>query len=174
MLLSLAVIALLAAVLVGGASQMLSERPVTPEQVFWNAVQEARKAALKAEHEMRLRYDGEKKQFVLVDGLAPRALAADGFTLEEVPLKTFPIDPALTQDLTIDFLAAVKGGNMILVGGVLIESQPVPSVTFYSDGTCSAFRLQIVRAGGSQIVEIDPWTCAPVLPPATATAAMNR
>jgi general secretion pathway protein H len=57
------------------------------------------------------------------------------------------------------------GGNTILVGGVLIESKTIPHVTFYSDGTCQAFRAQFTRGGASSILSIDPWTCAPVLPP---------
>lgn len=162
-LLSLAIIALLGSVLIGGASHLLNEQPVTSDQVFWRAVQEARKAALKVEHDIRLKFDGEKKQFVLIDGLAPSVLAADGFTLEETPLKVLPIAPALATDLTVEFLASVKGGNTILVGGVLIEAQTVPYVTFYADGTCSAFRAQFTRAGSAQVLTVDPWTCAPML-----------
>lgn len=162
-LLALAIIALLGSVLIGGASHLLSEQPITSDQVFWRAVQEARKAALKAEHDIRLKFDGEKKQFVLTDGLAPSVLAVDGFTFEETPIKVLPIAPALATDLTVEFLAVVKGGNMILVGGVLIEAQTVPYVTFYADGTCSAFRAQFTRSGSAQVLTVDPWTCAPML-----------
>jgi hypothetical protein len=139
--------------------------------VFWKAVQEARKTALKSDHEIRLKYDREKKHFYLVDGLAPSTLAEDGFTRVETPLKTFPIAAETAQDLTIDFLAASsKGGNTILVGGMLLESKPVPYVSFYSDGTCRAFRAQFARSGSSSILSIDPWTCAPVLPAADPNA----
>jgi general secretion pathway protein H len=161
-LLALAIIMLLGGVLVGGSARLLGETPQTTGEIFWKAVQEARKAALKAEHDMRLRFDKEKKQFVLLDGMAPVRLAADGFTREEVPLKTFPLPPAV-GDVEISFLSATKGGPTIMVGGVLIESQPVPYVTFYSDGTCTPFRVQFVRSGAASTVGVDPWTCAPVL-----------
>ena len=170
-LLCIALIALLGGVLVGGASHLLTEQPTTPYAVFWKAVQEARKAALKSEHEIRLKYDRDKKHFYLVDGLTPSALAEDGVTRVEVPLKTFPLAAEIARDLTIDFLgASAKGGNAILVGGVLLESRTIPHVAFYSDGTCMAFRAQFARSSGNTILSIDPWTCAPVLTPADPNA----
>jgi general secretion pathway protein H len=171
-LLSIAIISLLAGVLVAGAAHLLREQPGSSHEVFWQAVQEARKTALKAEHDIRLKFDKEKKQFVLIDGLAPTTLSAEGFTREETPLKQFPITSAGGADLTVEFLGPVtKGGNMILVGGVLLESQTIPFVTFYSDGTCSAFRAQFVRGGGTSILNVDPWTCAPILTPNDANAS---
>jgi general secretion pathway protein H len=53
---------------------------------------------------------------------------------------------------------------------MLIESQPIPFVTFFSDGTCTAFRAQFVRNGGTSMLAIDPWTCAPVLTPTDPNA----
>ena len=170
-LLSLAIIALLAGVLIGGSAHLLGDQPVSADEVFWKAVQEARKAALKAEHEMRLKFDPEKKAFLIVDGLAPRVLGPDGITpVEETPLKVLPIPSATTGDVTVDFLSAQKGGNTILVGGVLLESQPIPFVTFYSDGTCTAFRAQIARNGAAHPLSVDPWTCAPILTPSDPNA----
>jgi prepilin-type N-terminal cleavage/methylation domain-containing protein len=165
-LLTIALIALLATVLIGGSARMVSEQPVSPYEVFTKAVQDARKAALQREHEMRLKFDKEKKRFVILDGLAPTQLAADGFTKEEVPVKVLPLTPG-TEEFTIDFLGAGKGGPVIMIAGVVVETQPISYVTFYSDGTCSAFRVQFTRRDASNIVSIDPWTCAPML---TATS----
>ncbi len=165
-LLSLAIIALLGGALVGGTVRMLNEQPVTADEVFWKAVQETRKMALKREHEIRLTFDKEKKQFLLLDGLAPPTVAADGITKEEIPLKVFAVAAGPSSDLTIEFLGAgAKGGNTILVGGMLLESQALPYVSFYADGTCQAFRVQVARLGGVHVLAIDPWTCAPVLTP---------
>jgi len=161
-LLSILIITLLGAVLIGGSAQLLNERPVSVDEVFWAAVQEARKTALEHGQDVRLKFDGEKKRFLLLDGRAAAVLAPDGYTREETPLEEFPIATA-TADLEVDFLAQTKGGNAILVGGVLLESQPVPFVTFYGDGTCSPFRLQIFRSGAAEVLSIDPWTCAQVL-----------
>jgi len=164
-LLTIAIIALLAGVLVGGAAHLMVQQPASANDVFWTAVREARKAALKSEHEIRLKFDKDGKRFLLIDGLAPTTLAKDGFTREEQPLKQFSIPAQAAGDLTVDFLGpTTKGtGNTILVGGVLIEAQTIPFVTFYSDGTCTAFRAQFVRNGGTSVLMIDPWTCAPVL-----------
>jgi prepilin-type N-terminal cleavage/methylation domain-containing protein len=167
-LLVIALIALLAGVLVGGASGLLNDKPVSADDVFWSAVQEARKKALKAEHEIRLKFDKDKKEFVLIDGLAPTTLGPDGVTLVETPLKELPVPPAGATDLTVDFLSPTKGGggNTILIGGVLLEAQPIAFVTFYADGTCSPFRAQFARNGAAHILTVDPWTCAAVLTPA--------
>ena len=161
-LLTVALIALLGGGLISMGSQMLADKPVAPEDVFWKAVQESRKLALRREQEVRLRFDGDKKRFVALDGARPAALAADGVTREDVALREFVV-PAAGPDLTMEFLAATKGGKAILVGGTMIETQPVPFVTFYPDGTCSPFRLQIMRQGGARILGVDPWTCAAVL-----------
>jgi general secretion pathway protein H len=164
-LLSIGIIALLAGVLVGGAANMVSDQPVTPYELFWKSVQEARKSALKSEHDIRLKFDAEKKEFFLVDGLASPTEEV-GVQREEIRLKAFPISAKHAADLTVDFLGPVsKGANMILVGGVVLESKTIPYVTFYSDGTCAPFRAQFVRNGGSSTLAIDPWTCAPILTP---------
>ncbi len=170
-LLSVAIIALLASVLVGGSARLLTEKPVTPDEVFWTAVREARKTALKSEREVRLRFDKEKKYFALIDGLAPSVVGTDGVTREETPLKTFVVHPAVADGLAIEFLgASTKGGNAILVGGTLLEAQTIPFVTFYSDGTCMPFRVQVSRGGGAHTLSIDPWTCAQVLTAVDANA----
>jgi prepilin-type N-terminal cleavage/methylation domain-containing protein len=173
-LLTIAIIALLAGALVGGSARLLNEQPVSVDDIFWRAVREARKTALKAEHDIRLRYDKEKKQFVIVDGVAPAVVGADGMTKEEVPLKTFPLPPAAATDLTVEFLAAAsKGGNLNLIAGMLVDTQTISHVSFYSDGTCQPFRLQIMRNGAMHALAIDPWTCAEVLTPPDPNAPVN-
>jgi general secretion pathway protein H len=167
-LLSIAIIALIGSVLIGGAASLLNDQPVSVDDVFWKAVQQARKTALRAEHDIRLKFDQEKKQFLLVDGLVPATVAADGFTKEEVPLKIFPVAVPAGVDMSVDLLPAPTKGlaSAILIGGVLLESQPLKYVTFYGDGTCTPFRLQVMRSGSAHTLSIDPWTCAQVLTPA--------
>jgi general secretion pathway protein H len=170
-LLTLAIIALIGTVLIGGSSQLLADRPATAEDVFDKAVQEARKTALKSEKDVRLVFkkDGDTKRFALVDSAAPAApldpvLAS---TFQQDPnagvLKEFPVPNA--SDLDVTFLPSQKGGNMILVGGIAVETTTLPYVTFYTDGTCTPFRAQFARGGSNHIAAIDPWTCAPVLTP---------
>ena len=153
LLLALAIIALLGTVLIGGSARLLSDQPVSADEVFWKAVQQARKSALKTGGEVRLTFvdDRDKgRSFVVNDGTTP---------------KEFPLVPATSADLAVTFLVAQKGGNAVLVAGTLVETQTIPFVTFYGDGTCTAFRAQFQRGSGVHTVAIDPWTCAQVLTP---------
>lgn len=153
-LLVLAIMGLIASLLVGGAANLLNDKPVSAEEVFWKAVQDARKMALTTEHQVTLKYDdeGEKgRRFIVTDGSAT---------------KEYPV--VAGRDLEITFLAARSGGPMILIAGAAVETQKLPAVTFYPDGTCSAFRAQFFRTGKPNVLSVDPWTCAPVLTPTDA------
>lgn len=149
-LLALGLIALLGGVLIGGGSNLLADKPQSAEDVFWKTVQECRKQALKEGKDVRLGFDQKDKKFVVSD-----AAGVDAGT------KDFPITAA--TDLTVTFLTTQKGASMMLIGGVAVETQTLPSVTFYADGTCMPFRLQIQQGASAQALAIDPWTCAPVL-----------
>jgi general secretion pathway protein H len=145
-LLAIGLIGLLAGALVAGSAQLIGDKPATPEDVFWQAVQQSRQAALNAGHEVRLSFDAKEKTFVVSDGTVTKSL---------------PTPPA--QELTVDFLSAQAGGSTILIGGALVDTQAMPFVTFYPDGTCTAFRVQFRSGGFARILAIDPWTCAQVL-----------
>jgi general secretion pathway protein H len=165
-LLTLALIGLLSAFLVGGSARLLSTRGNTPAEVFWKAVAEARRTALQSGREVRLRFDGETRAFLLLDSEAPPPGPLGEPPAPERPLRRFSVSPELAGDLEVDFLgAAAQGANAILVGGVLLEARSLPHATFFPDGTCAPFRAQLARAGGRSVLRIDPWTCAPVLTP---------
>lgn len=165
-LLTLALIGLLSAFLVGGSARLLSTRGATPVEVFWQAVAEARRTALQSGREVRLRFDGETRAFLLLDSEAPPPGPLGEPPAPERPLRRFPVSPELAGDLEVDFLgAAAQGANAILVGGVLLEARSLPHATFFPDGTCAPFRAQLARAGGRSVLRVDPWTCAPVLTP---------
>ena len=154
-LLALALVALLAGALIGGSSALLADKPVSPDDVFWSTVRAARKSALNGQQDLNLRYDEKAKSFQLT--------APDG------TVQSFPV-PVAAADLAVDFLAAQKTGGSILLGGTVVETEPLTGgVTFCADGTCTAFRLQIRANGGAHILAIDPWTCAPVIPPAPSS-----
>jgi len=147
-LVALALLALLAGVFVANVGNMLNTRNPTPEDVFWKAVTEARKYALLKGHDVRLAYDGKAKVFT--------ASTDEGS-------QTFPVP--IAGDLELDFLGVSKSGRTaILIGGTLVETQTLPFVTFYNDGTCSDFRVQLrFDRGQPRYLQIDPWTCAPIL-----------
>lgn len=147
-LMVIALLAMIASVLVVGSIKLIETKPKTAEEVFWKAVSETRKTALLSAQEVRLRFVTKNKTFAFV---------ASGPNGEQ----SFPIDGY--EDVKIDFLSTQKGASAILIRSQLVETQTVPFVTFYGDGTCSPFRLQIRTGGPARTLSIDPWTCAQVL-----------
>lgn len=146
-LLVIALIGLLTAALVVGGAALLRQKEPSPEEIFWRAVGEARDFALIHQVEVRLAFDPEEKTF--------HARTPEGSESFAVPFE---------GDLRIEFLSAQPTGRSVLIGGVLVETQPLESVTFFEDGTCTPFRAQLrVGSGEPQVIEIDPWTCAPML-----------
>ena len=105
-LLAIALLALLGGALISVGSNLITVQPVTVDDVFWKAVTETRKAALKAEHEMRLKYDAEKKSFRVIDGITPTRLAADGFSMRS------------STKATCGSLAPAKGASFSSVVGM--------------------------------------------------------
>ena len=146
-LLAVALIGLLGAAMVTVATHVADGKPRSARDIFWEATKTARRKALQSETEVRLSYDAKEKAF-LVD--------AGG------EVKKFPVPE--TRELTIDLLQAQASGGSILIGGQLVDTRTLTSVSFYSDGTCTPFRIQFRTTGPARIESIDPWTCAPVLP----------
>ncbi len=147
-LVALALLGVLATIFVVNVSTLLNRPNPNPEEVFWKAVTEARKYALLQGKDVRLAYDAKAKAF-------------DASTSEGIQRFPVPIE----GDLELDFLGPSKDGRMaVLIGGVRIETQPLSYVTFYADGTCTDFRVQLrFNRGEPYYLQIDPWTCAPVL-----------
>jgi prepilin-type N-terminal cleavage/methylation domain-containing protein len=147
-LITIALIALLTGVLVVGTSRLLGDRPKTADELFWLAVSAARKDALQNNRDVRLTLDAKTRQLVV----------ASSDTITRYPFVAKEINE-------LDFLVpkSANASSSILVGGQLTETQTLPSVMFYGDGTCSPFRVQLKSRNGTRILEIDPWTCAQVL-----------
>jgi len=153
-LMVIALIALLTGVLVTGGINLTRDKAITPEDVFWRSVLETRRIALISGREVRLTFatkSGDKEPALV-------ARMADGTE------QRFPFEQGNQREFIVEFLVKQKGGGSMLLGGQLVETQTIPFVTFFADGTCSPFRLQIRAGGEPRVIEIDPWTCAMVLP----------
>jgi general secretion pathway protein H len=151
-LLALALIALLGTIFVGGSQAMLGGKSKTLDEQFWSICTRARKEALEDQKSVILSYDQKTRAYVLA---------------EEAARVSVPV--AGPDDMMIDFHPAqASSGAQTLVGGTLVETEAIPSVTFYNDGTCTPFRVQIRANNGAHILSIDPWTCAQVLHPSDA------
>jgi prepilin-type N-terminal cleavage/methylation domain-containing protein len=152
-LLALALIALLATIFIGGSSALIADQALSPDEQFWKACARARKEALDERKSVILSFDSKNRAFLL----------NDGDQQNELPL-TGP------DDLVVDFHPVQSdSSSSVLSGGTLVETEPLTSVTFYDDGTCTPFRVQIRSKGGAHMLSIDPWTCAPVLSKSDAT-----
>ena len=147
-LLTVALIGLLSGALVTAAVYLTDDKPITPEDVFWKSVTESRRQALLTGRDVRLRFVKKDKAHALV------ATGAEGE-------QRFPFEKV--DELTVDFLSVQKSGSAILIRGQLVETQTIPYVTFYGDGTCTPFRVQFRTGGAARSIAVDPWTCAPIL-----------
>jgi prepilin-type N-terminal cleavage/methylation domain-containing protein len=163
-LLALALLALLSAATVSISENLVGNTPVTPEEVFWRALAEARKDALTSEQEVHLSFDPKAKAFNLVVNAGTQTdTDASAQPSAGSSTQTFPVTKASDQ-LAVDFLPVDKNSrSTMLIGGELIETQSLPYVTFYSDGSCTPFRAQFHSNGTARIIAIDPWTCTQVL-----------
>jgi prepilin-type N-terminal cleavage/methylation domain-containing protein len=151
-LLVVALIGLVSWILIGGSTALMSDK-TSPDEQFWKATAAARKEALEGGRTVILTYDDKAKGFVLSDGAQKRTLAVTG-----------------ADDLVIDFHPVQSdSSSSSLIGGTLVETEPLAAVAFYNDGTCTAFRAQLRSGGGAHILSVDPWTCAPVLSKSDAT-----
>jgi general secretion pathway protein H len=72
---------------------------------------------------------------------------ARGFVLDDNGSRTTIAIKGAADDLAIDFHPPATEG----------------AATFYTDGTCTAFRAQIRTKGDAHLLAIDPWTCAPMI-----------
>ena len=149
-LVTIALIALLTGVLVVGTSRLLGDRLKTPDELFWLAAAAARKQALLQNQSVRLSLDAKSREFILTSSAAETRM---------------PFVP--TQLAEIEFLPPKSPSTYaaILIAGELVETRTQPFVTFYGDGTCSPFRVQLKGRTQTRVLEIDPWTCAPMLAP---------
>ena len=146
-ILVLALIALIGSVLAVGVSGVFNNDHPAPDDVFWQACRSAQKLASLSERDTTLRFDAKEKKLVWSNGQETDSAAFD----------------ASRGDVSVQFVQAAAGGSLILIAGHVVETQEVPRVLFYPDGTCMAFRVQFRAGATSWQIGIDPWTCAPVL-----------
>jgi general secretion pathway protein H len=146
-LLVLALVGLIGALLATGVGRVFSNDHPAPEDVFWQACRSAQKLASLSEHEVSLGFDAKEKKLVWGNDQETGSAAFD----------------AAGGEVSVQFLQSLKGGSLILIAGQAVETQELPRVRFYPDGTCTAFRVQFRVGANAWQLAIDPWTCAPVL-----------
>jgi prepilin-type N-terminal cleavage/methylation domain-containing protein len=152
-LLVVALIGLVGWIFIGGSTAMMTDK-ATPDDQFWKATAAARKEALEEGRSVLMTFDSKARGFVLNDGSQTRTIPVTG-----------------ADDLVIDFHPVQSdSSSSVLIGGTVVETEPLAAVTFYNDGTCTPFRVQLRANGAAHILSIDPWTCAPVLSKSDASS----
>jgi len=146
-LLVLALIGLIATVIAASVVRVIDADHPTPEDTFWQACHGAQRLASLGERNVTLSFDAANHRLVWSNG-------------PETDQAAF--DPA-GGEVSVQFLEARQGGSVILIAGQVVETEEMPRVTFYPDGTCTAFRVQFRVGANAWHLDIDPWTCAPVL-----------
>lgn len=146
-LLVILLVGLIGGLLAAGVGHVFSNEHPSPDDVFWQACRSAQKLASFSERDTSLSFDRKEKKLVWSNGAETGSASFD----------------ATGSEVSVQFLQAVKGGSLILIAGQVVETQEVPRVMFYPDGTCSAFRVQFRTGATAWQLAIDPWTCAPVL-----------
>jgi type II secretory pathway pseudopilin PulG len=146
-LLVLALIGLIATVIAASVVRVIDADHPTPEDTFWQACQGAQRMASLTDRNVTLSFDAKDRKLVWSNGLTTDQAA---------------FDPA-SGAISVQFLQAQQGGSVILIAGQVVETEEVPRVMFYPDGTCTAFRVQFRVGATAWHLDIDPWTCAPVL-----------
>jgi prepilin-type N-terminal cleavage/methylation domain-containing protein len=143
MLMALALMALVSSVLISGMSGFFQQKESRPDDTFWSAVNSARQQALEHEETVSLQFNEETAElrWSWHDG-------QDVLPLPQTKLRFLPAEKSATR----------------LIGGVQFETDALPRVRFYPDGTCDAFRAELtVGSQAPRLLRIDPWTCAPML-----------
>ncbi len=140
-ILVLAVMVLLGTLLLPSVNSILRAiNQEDPQRQFWDTVTAARELALTQNRTVLLRLSEDRKTLLWGD-------ASDR-------------QQKLPAGVSLKFLRS-KTGSTILLGGTLLETEELPVVRFYADGTCDRFRAQIMSGKSSvQIMTVDPWTCA--------------
>jgi prepilin-type N-terminal cleavage/methylation domain-containing protein len=152
-LLVVALIGLIGWIFISGSTALLADKGASQDDQFWTACGAARKEALEERLNVVMSYDARGRNFVLSDGASVKTLPVKG-----------------PEDLTIDFHpVGSDSSSSVLIGGTLVETEALAAVTFYSDGTCTPFRVQLRVNNAAHLLSVDPWTCAPILTHADAT-----
>ena len=147
LMLTMALIALLSSLFIWNIQSLLKQGELEGLQnELWSAVDKAKQGAVFNRVLHRVRFDSENQAFMV---------SADG---EEVPFK---VDiSALGEDVEIEviFKLMLPRDGYRLIQGELVTHKEIETITFYPDGTCTPFSVDLKIAEYESSYQIDPWT----------------
>ncbi len=145
-LLVLAVIALLSSLFLTGVAVLTARDEQTLEEVFEQAVREAKWKALDGGRPVTMEFDDEKKAFVLRRG--------GGEVLAEYPVELGG------DSVRVRFFHKRPRDGYVLIRGELVQTDPVDRVAFFPDGSSTPFTIELRYGGDMTSYPVDPWTGA--------------
>jgi len=139
----IALLGLLGSLFISGGNDLFRARERTAADVFWQAVQGARLQAVQEDTTVQLHFDEKRLRLTWNSATSSHELDWPGKNLEFLP---------------------VEQNDTILLGGQLAGTGRLTVVRFHADGGVDRFRAQLTDAAGTITrLDLDPWTCAPVL-----------
>ena len=144
-LLVLAVIALLSSLFLTGVAVLTARDEQTLEEVFDQAVREAKWRALDGGRPVTLEFDEEKKAFVL--------------RRSEEAIAEHPVQIG-GESARVRFFQQRPRDTYVLIRGELVQTDPVPRVTFHPDGSSTPFSVELSYGAETLRFPVDPWTGA--------------
>ncbi len=147
LMLTMALIALLSSLFIWNINALLKQGELEALQnELWAAVEKAKQSAVFSRQRHRVRFDKDQQAFMVSSGG------------EEVP---FIVDTSgMGEDIEIEvlFKKVLPRDGYRLVRGELVTHREVDSVTFYPDGTCTPFSVDLTIGDYKSGYQIDPWT----------------
>ncbi|HWA29302.1 MAG TPA: prepilin-type N-terminal cleavage/methylation domain-containing protein [Lacunisphaera sp.] len=140
---AVALVGLMAGLFITAGTEMMRARERTATDIFWQAVQGARQQAVQEDATVLMHFDEKTNRVIWNSATSSHDLAWPGKKLEFLP---------------------TERNDSVLLGGQLVGTGAMPVVRFYADGCSDRFRAQLTDTTGRVTrLDLDPWTCAPVL-----------
>lgn len=146
-MLTMALVALLSSLFIWNINALLKQGELEALQnELWGAVEKAKQSAVFSRQANKVRFDLDQQAFLV---------SSNGV---EVPFK---VDTSgLGEDIEIEvrFKMVLPKDGYRLVRGQLVTHREIESVTFYPDGTCTPFSVDLRIGDYESSYQIDPWT----------------
>ena len=147
LMLTMALIALLSSLFIWNINALLKQGELEALQnELWGAVEKAKQAAVFSRQPHKVRFDEKLKSFMVSSGGEEIAFKVDtsGFG-EEVEIEVL-------------FKMILPKDGYRLVRGELVTHREIESVTFFPDGTCTPFSVDMKIGEYESGYQVDPWT----------------
>lgn len=154
LMLTMALIALLSSLFIWNIQSLLKQGELEGLQnELWSAVEKAKQSAVFSRVPHRVRFDPENQAFMV---------SADD---QEVPFKVDTSGLGEGVEIEVIFKLMLPRDGYRLIRGELVTHKEIETITFYPDGTCTPFTVDLKIAEYESSYQIDPWTSSQMTKP---------